>query len=97
MKKERKRKKFLSSFERFMYRLCIIIIIALIIGIVCSETSIAQTNVEIQKLEQKVEKQKKKNESLKMKIDEITSLDNIKEISNEYGLSYRSENIKTIN
>lgn len=97
MKKERKRKKFLSSFERIMYRLCIIIIIALIIGIVCSETSIAQTNVEIQKLEQKVEKQKKKNESLKMKIDEMTSLDNIKEISNEYGLSYRSENIKTIN
>ena len=97
MKKEKKRIKFLSSFERFIYRLCIIIIIALIIGIVCCETSIAQTNVEIQKLEQKVEKQKKKNESLKMKIDEMTSLDNIKEISNEYGLLYRSENIKTIN
>ena len=97
MKKEKKKRKILSSFERLMYRLCIIIIIALIIGIVCCETSIAQTNVEIQKLEQKVEKQKKKNESLKMKIDEMTSLDNIKEISNEYGLSYRSENIKTIN
>ncbi len=97
MKKEKKKRKILSSFERLMYRLCIMIIIALIIGIVCCETSIAQTNVEIQKLEQKVEKQKKKNESLKMKIDEMTSLDNIKEISNEYGLSYRSENIKTIN
>ena len=97
MKKEKKKRKILSSFERLMYRLCIMIIIALIIGIVCCETSIAQTNVEIQKLEEKVEKQKKKNESLKMKIDEMTSLDNIKEISNEYGLSYRSENIKTIN
>lgn len=96
MKKNKKAKKLLSRFERFMYKLCIVIIIALIIGIVCSETSIAQTNLEIQKLERDVEKQKKRNESLNMKIDEMTSLDNIKEISREYGLSYRSENIKTI-
>ena len=96
MKKEKKKKSFLSSFERWMYRLCILIIIALIIGIVCCETSLAQTNVEIQKLERSVEKQKKTNESLNMKIDEMTSLDNIKEISEKYGLSYHSENIKTI-
>ena len=96
MKKNKKKKKLLSAFERFMYKLCILIIIALIIGIVCSETNIAQTNVEIEKLERDVEKQKKRNESLNMKIDEMTSLDNIKEISAEYGLSYRSENIKTI-
>ena len=96
MKKEKKKKKFLSSFERFMYKLCILIIIGLIVGIVCSETSLAQTNVEIQKLEREVEKQKKRNESLNMKIDEITSLDNLKEVSEKYGLSYHSENIKTI-
>ena len=97
MKKEKKKKKILSSFERFMYKLCILIIIALIVGIVCSETSLAQTNLEIQKLEKEVEKQKKRNESLNMKIDEMTSLDNIKEISERYGLAYHSENIKTIN
>lgn len=94
MKKDKK--KFLSSFERLMYKLCIIIIVALIVGIVCTETSLAQTNVEIQKLEKAVEKQKKTNESLNMKIDEMTSLDNIKEISEKYGLAYHSENIKTI-
>ena len=96
MKKEKKKKKFLSSFERLMYKLWILIIIGLIVGIVCSETSLAQTNVEIQKLEREVEKQKKRNESLNMKIDEITSLDNLKEVSEKYGLSYHSENIKTI-
>ncbi len=96
MSKEKKKKRFLSSFERLMYKLCIIIIIGLIVGIVCSETSLAQTNVEIQKLERDVEKQKKVNESLNMKIDEMTSLDNIKEVSEQYGLSYHSENIKTI-
>ena len=96
MKKEKTKQKLLSKFERIMYRLCIITIIGLIIGIVCCETNIAKTNLEIQKLEKEVEKQKKVNESLNMKIDEMTSLDNIKEISEQYGLSYRSENIKTI-
>ena len=30
------------------------------------------------------------------KIDEMTSLDRVKEVSSEYGLTYNSENIKTI-
>ena len=96
MKKGKKKQVFLCSFERFMYKICILIIVGLIIGIVCSETSLAQVNLEVQKLTTEVEKQKKVNESLEMKIDEMTSLDNIKEISQEYGLSYNSDNIKTV-
>ena len=53
-------------------------------------------NLDIQKLDSEVEKQRKRIESLNMKIDEMTSLDNIKEISERYGLTYHSENIKTI-
>ena len=96
MKREIKKTRFLSGFERFMYKVCILVIILLIVGIVCSETSLAQMNLEIQKLEREVEKQKKRNESLNMKIDEMTALDNIKEVSEEYGLAYHSENIKTV-
>ena len=43
-----------------------------------------------------VEIQKKKLASLEMKIDEMTSLDRIKEVSLEYGLSYNANNVKTI-
>ena len=97
MKKNHKKKKqFLCKFERFMYKLCIVIIVGLIVLIVCSETSLAQTNVEVQKMAKEVEQQKKRIESLEMKIDEMTSLENIKEISALYGLEYHSENIKTI-
>ncbi|MDY4997169.1 MAG: hypothetical protein SO108_05690 [Bacilli bacterium] len=94
--KKRKKKTFLSSFERLIYQLFAFIIILLIVGIVCSETSLAQMNLDIQKLDSEVEKQRKRIESLNMKIDEMTSLDNIKEISERYGLTYHSENIKTI-
>ena len=96
MKKDNKKRKFFCKFERFMYKLCIIVIVVLTLGIVCSETTLAQVNVEVQKKEKEVEQQKKKIESLEMKIDEMTSLDNIKEVSEKYGLDYHSENIKTI-
>lgn len=96
MKNKKKKQVFFCKFERFMYKLCIFAIIGLIVGIVCSETSLAQVNLEVQKLTTEVEKQKKVNESLAMKIDEMTSLDHIKKISEEYGLTYNSDNIKTV-
>lgn len=94
MKKNKKKKR---SFESFLYKVCITIVIALIVGIVCSETTLARVNVDVQRQEKEVDMNKKKIESLKMKIDEMTSLDRIKEISLEYALEYHSENIRTIN
>lgn len=96
MKKDKKKRQFFCKFERFMYKLCIVVISALILGIVCSETTLAQVNVEVQKKEKEVEQQRKRIESLEMKIDEMTSLERIKEVSEKYGLDYHSENIKTI-
>ena len=79
-----------------MYKLCLVIIVLLIVGIVCGQTTLAQINIEMQKLNKEVSDEKNKNDSLEMKIDEMTSLDRIKEVSEEYGLSYNSENVKTI-
>ena len=61
-----------------------------------SENALAKKNIEIQNKSREVEEQMRVNESLEMKIDEMTSLDNIKEISEQYGLHYNSDNIKTI-
>ena len=96
MKKKKKKKQLLSGFERTFYRLFIVLIILLIVGIVCGQTTLAQINLEVQKLNKAVSDQRNKNESLEMKIDEMTSLDRIKEISSKYGLAYNSENIKII-
>ena len=52
MKKNKKR--FLSNLERFLYKLFALVIILLIVGIVCSETSLAQMNLDIQKLDVKL-------------------------------------------
>lgn len=93
---KKKRKKFFTRFENFIFKLCILTIILLIVGIVCCETTLAQMNLDIQKIDNETENNRKQLMSLEMKIDEITSLENIKDISEQYSLSYRSENIKTI-
>ena len=79
-----------------MYKICIFVIVLLVVLIVCGQTSLAQINLEVQKLSKEVDNQKNTNKSLEMKIDEMTSLDRIKKVSEEYGLSYNSDNIKTI-
>ena len=94
--KKKKKKQFLSNFERTTYKLCILVIVLLLLGIVFGKTKLAQINLEVQKLTNEVDNQKNKNESLEMKIDEMTSLDRIKKISEENGLKYKSDNIKTI-
>ena len=94
--KKNKKKKFFCALERVMYKFFIFLIISLIVLIVCTENTIAKKNIEVQNKSREVEEQKKVNESLKMKIDEMTSLENIKEISEQYGLYYNSDNIKTV-
>lgn len=94
--KNKKKNRFFCAFERFMYKVCITLIIGLVVLIVCTETTLAKKNIEVQNKTNEVEVQRKVNESLEMKIDEMTSLENIKEISEQYGLYYNSDNIKTI-
>lgn len=94
--KKKNKKKYFGDFEKFMYKLFVVAIIGLVVLVVFSETTLAQVNVDVQRVEKEVLEQKKKIDSLEMKIDEMTSLDHIKEISLEYGLSYHSENIRTI-
>lgn len=94
--KKRKKKKSFSGFDKFVCNVYIIAIIGLIIGIICSEISLAQVNLEVQKMEDEVDTENKNLKSLEGVIDELTSLDNIKELSAQYGLELHSENIKTI-
>lgn len=94
--KKNKRKRFLSSVERGMYKFLLVVTVMLVVLIVFSETALARKNIDVQKLDKEVKEQQKVNDSLKMKIDEMTSLDNINKISSEYGLSYNSDNIRTI-
>ena len=54
-------------------------------------------NMSVEKLKYEISMQEKKNESLGMQFNELTSYDKIKDILKEMGLSYNNENIIIVN
>ncbi len=93
---KKKKKRGFTKLERFLYRSCLCLSTILIIAIVSSSVTLSKVNLEVQKLKMKVGTQEDTNQSLTMKINEMASLDNIKSVSNDLGLAYNNENIKTI-
>lgn len=92
----KKRGKLFTKIERFLYKSFISLTILLVIGIVFGQATLAKINLEVQKLKEQVEVKKEENQSLVMKINEMASLENIQNVSNDMGLAYNNENIKTI-
>lgn len=93
---KKKKKKGITRGEKMLYKLSTFMVIFLVIGIILSKSSLSQINVELQKLENQVANKSDENQSLVMKINEMVSLEKIKHISNEQGLTYNNENIKTV-
>ena len=93
---KKKKKRGITRGEKMLYKLSTFMVIFLVIGIILSKSSLSQINVELQKLENQVASKSDENKSLVMKINEMVSLEKIKHISNEQGLTYNNENIKTV-
>lgn len=82
-----------SKKEKILYTfggLCLIFTV--VIKIFCG-ASIGHLNLSVEKVRYEIDEQSKKNESLIMKVNELTSFDNIKDIVKEMGLAYNNDNI----
>jgi len=92
----KKKGKMFTKIERFLYKSFVSLTILLIVGIVFGQVTLAKINLEVQRLKEDVKEKEEINQSLVMKINEMASLENIQNISNDMGLAYNNENIKTI-
>lgn len=89
-------KRFVSKGERLLYSLGgVCVIMTVIIKIFCG-ASIGHLNISVEKIKYEIDEQSKKNESLTMKVNELTSFDNVKDIVKNMGLSYNNDNIIVI-
>ncbi|HOP65920.1 MAG TPA: cell division protein FtsL [Bacilli bacterium] len=95
MRKQGTKIKFFKG-EKLLGFVLIMMIIATPVLIVFSKATLSKTNIEVERLKSKIDKQTGLNESLYMKINELASLDNIEDIAKAEGLSYNNDNIKTI-
>ena len=95
MKKTQKKVKTLKV-EKLIYMLIAFVAILIPIANVFSKALLSQTNIEVEKLENRIIKQTGINDSLSMQINELASLDKIQAVANDLGLSYNNNNIKLI-
>ncbi len=90
------KKKNKKGFEKKLNRVFMCLSLLLIMGILFGQITLSQMNLEVQRLEKDVQSKKDQNQSLVMKINEMASLDNIQSVSEEAGLAYNNDNIRTI-
>lgn len=93
-KNKKKYKKYKK--EKAMYRFFVVITIFLVLGIIYSRAALGKINLEIQELNDIIKNDSEDNQSLAMKINEMVSLDKIREVSTEQGLTYNNKNIKSV-
>lgn len=94
--KKVKRIKFLKGEKLMVFLGLIVGFIVLPVSFVYTKAALSETNIQIEKLKYKINKQSNTNEALGMQIDELSSIENIQEIASANGLTYDNNNIKTI-
>ena len=92
MKKTRKRVK-LCGVDRLMIMVIVLLIVFTPVLVVYSKSTLSESNIELERIKRKVEKQESINESVTMKINELASLSNIQDVAKEHGLDYNNDNI----
>lgn len=83
--------------EKILYGLLFLLVIAVPIANVFTKALLSESNIEVEQLKSKINKQTNLNESLSMQINELASLDKIQEVAKEAGLTYNNDNIKVVN
>lgn len=92
MKKTRKRVK-LCGVDKLMIMVIALLIVFTPVLVVYSKSTLSESNIELERIKRKVEKQESINESVAMKINELASLSNIQDVAKEHGLDYNNDNI----
>ena len=96
MKKNKNKKiKFLKGEKIFVFLIILFGTLAPVVT-VSSKSILSRSNIELERVKKKVEKQENINESLEMQVNELASLSNIQDIAEFYGLSYNNDNIIVI-
>ncbi len=95
MKKKSNKVKFLKGEKFFLFLIILFGTLAPILT-VSSKSILSRSNIELERIKKKVERQENINDSLEMQVNELASLSSIQDIAKEYGLSYNNDNIIVI-
>lgn len=97
MRTKKVRKLKITRGERLLYTGAIFCAVLSFVSSVFCGANIGNLKINVEKLKFNITEQEKKNESLTMKVNELTSFDKVKDIAKEMGLEYNNDNIIIIN
>lgn len=97
-KEARKKKKMIKKIrgEASIILAIILTILAIPVSMVYTQAMLSESNIELEAKKNEVKEQENLNESLKMQISELASLDTIQDVANQNGLVYSNGNIKVV-
>ena len=93
MKKSTRKIVRLTIGEKMLYTMGVMCAIFVVVIKVFSSASISNLKMDIEKISYKIENQEKKNQSLVMQVNELTSYENLSNVLKDMGLAYNNENI----
>ena len=93
MAKRKVRKIRFTKGERLVYCGAIIaVVMTFLLQVFCSASD-GNLNMSIEEVRYQITAQEKTNESLAMKVSELTSFDKVKDVVKDMGLAYNNDNI----
>ena len=92
MVKKKKKNRFTKG-ERLMLFYGVIAFVFMMGFKIFCEASVSELKMSIEKVKYEIDVQEKKNESLTMKVNELTSFENVNSVVREMGLAYNNDNI----
>lgn len=96
MAKKKVRRIRFTKGERLVYVSAIVAtLMTFVLQVFCS-ASVGNLNMDIEDIRYQITEQEKKNESLSMKVSELTSFDKVKDIVKEMGLAYNNDSIVVV-
>lgn len=96
MGKGKAKKSRITKKEKVVWFFIIVLLISTPLLSVVGQATLSKYNMEVEKLKAEVAKQERVNESLTMKVNELGSFDNVREVAQNLGLEYNNNNIKTV-
>lgn len=87
----------IGNLEKKLYSIALISFAFMVFFKIFGGALIGNLNMQVEKSKYEINSQVKKNESLTMKVNELTSFDKIKDVVKEMGLGYNNDNIIIIN
>lgn len=93
MKKRTRKVMRFTKGEKLLYTMGVLCFTFYIVIKVFSSASISNLKMEIEKISYKIDAQEKKNQSLVMQVNELTSYEKLNGVLKDMGLAYNNENI----